>query len=107
MTHDRQALATSERRQASAVLPRRITASRCLLADVEAGLPDLASLPTLIIWGDADIAFGSKERQRWEQIFTDHHTVIVEGAGHFVQSDAPEQFATAIRDWQVKVRPEP
>jgi haloalkane dehalogenase len=26
-------------------------------------------------------------------------TVIVEGAGHFVQSDAPERFATAIRRW--------
>jgi hypothetical protein len=27
------------------------------------------------------------------------HTVIVEGAGHFVQSDAPDRFAPAIRDW--------
>jgi haloalkane dehalogenase len=25
--------------------------------------------------------------------------VIVDGAGHFVQSDAPEEFAAAIRDW--------
>ena len=54
---------------------------------------------TLIIWGDADIAFGGNELRRWEQTFTDHHTVIVEGASHFVQSDAPEQFTAAIRDW--------
>ena len=60
---------------------------------------DLASLPTLIVWGDADFAFRAKERQRWEQIFADHHTVIVEGAGHFVQSDAPDRFAAAIREW--------
>jgi haloalkane dehalogenase len=97
MTHYRRA---QDRRDASAVLPRRITASRAFLAGVEAGLADLASLPTLIVWGDADIAFRVKERRRWEQTFADHHTVIVEGAGHFVQSDAPEEFAAAIRDWR-------
>nr|WP_042193475.1 alpha/beta fold hydrolase [Kibdelosporangium sp. MJ126-NF4] len=102
MAHYRQALATRDRRDATAVLPRRITASRDFLAEVEAGLPDLASLPTLIVWGDADIAFRAKERERWERTFADHHTVIVEGAGHFVQSDAPEQFASAIRDWRFR-----
>ena len=100
MTHYRNALATHDRREASAVFPRCITASRAFLAEVEAGLEDVASLPTLIVWGDADFAFRAKERRRWEQIFTDHHTVIVDGAGHFVQSDAPEEFATAIRDWR-------
>jgi len=85
---------------ASAVLPGRITASRDFLADIEAGLADLASLPTLIVWGDADFAFRAKERQRWEDTFADHHTVIIKGAGHFVQSDAPEEFAAAIHDWQ-------
>jgi haloalkane dehalogenase len=99
MAHYRNALATHHRRHASAVLPRRITASRAFLTGVEAGFADLASLPTLIVWGNADFAFRTKERQRWERIFADHHTVIVEGAGHFVQSDAPEEFAAAIRDW--------
>lgn len=98
MAHYRNAL-TAERRQASAVLPRAITGSRAFLADVESGLPALTALPTLIVWGDSDIAFGNKELRRWEQMFTDHDTVIIEGAGHFVQSDAPERFATAIRDW--------
>jgi haloalkane dehalogenase len=100
MAHYRKALATPNRREASAVFPRRITASRAFLAGVEAGLPDLASLPTLIVWGDADFAFRAKERQRWEQVFTKHHTVIVGGAGHFVQSDAPVQFTAAIRNWR-------
>ncbi|NUR00713.1 MAG: alpha/beta fold hydrolase [Streptomyces sp.] len=104
MAHYRQALATPGRRGASAVLPRCITAGRAFLAGVEAGLPDLASLPTLIVWGDADLAFRAKERQRWEQVFADHHTVIVEGAGHFVQSDAPGRFTAAIRDWCVAPR---
>jgi haloalkane dehalogenase len=102
MAHYRNALATPNRRHASAVFPGRITASRAFLAGVEAGLTDLASLPTLIVWGDADFAFRAKERRRWEQTFPDHHTVILEGAGHFVQSDAPEEFAAAIRDWRLR-----
>ena len=71
------------------------------VAEVEAGLPDIAALPTLIIWGDADFAFGDNELRRWKQTFADPRTVVVEGAGHYVPSDAPEQFAAAIRDWHM------
>ncbi|MDR3661210.1 MAG: alpha/beta fold hydrolase [Mycobacterium sp.] len=99
MAHYQQALDSPARREASAVFPREITASRVFLAEVEQGLVDIAALPTLIIWGDADFAFGNKELRRWQQTFTDHRTVIIKGAGHFVPSDAPEQFAEAIRDW--------
>ncbi|HEY0225843.1 MAG TPA: alpha/beta hydrolase, partial [Mycobacterium sp.] len=99
MAHYKKALDSPERREGSAVFPREITASRAFLSDIDAGLPDIAALPTLIIWGDADFAFGNTELHRWERTFTDHHTVIVKGAGHFVPSDAPEQFAAAIRDW--------
>jgi haloalkane dehalogenase len=100
MAHFRQPFAIAARRDAAAVFARRITASRAFLGNVEAGLGDLATLPTLIVWGGADFAFRAKERQRWEQIFDDHHTVVVEGAGHFVQSDAPDRFAAALRDWR-------
>lgn len=102
MAHYRKALDGPARREASAVFPREITASRAFLADIDAGLPGIAALPTLIIWGDADFAFGNNELRRWEQTFTDHETVIVKGAGHFVPSDAPEQFAAAIRRWHTR-----
>ncbi|SEH48241.1 haloalkane dehalogenase [Mycolicibacterium rutilum] len=99
MRHYQKALDSGARRDPSAIFPREITASRAFLAGVEAGLGNLATLPTLIIWGDADIAFGDRELRRWEQTLADHRTVIVEGAGHFVQSDAPTKFAAAIRAW--------
>jgi haloalkane dehalogenase len=99
LAHYRNALPPG-RRDASTVLPGRIISSRAFLADVESGLPALAHRPTLIVWGNADFAFRAKERQRWERTFPNHRTVIVEGAGHFVQSDAPEKFAAAIRDWR-------
>lgn len=78
---------------------------RAFLADVEAGLADIAALPILIIWGDSDFAFGDNELRRWDQIRTDHETAIVKGAGHFVLSDAPDQFAAAIRSWHTPSRP--
>ncbi|OAT66326.1 alpha/beta hydrolase [Mycobacteroides immunogenum] len=101
MAHYQKALDSPARREASAVFPREITSSRAFLAEIEAGLTGIAALPALIIWGDADFAFGDKELRRWERTFTDHKTVIVEGAGHFVPSDAPEQFAAAIRGWHL------
>lgn len=104
MAHYSQALNTPERRQASAVLPGRVLASRDFFAAVEAGLADIAHLPTLIVWGDADIAFRPQERERLEATFTDHKTVIVEGAGTYVESDAPEEFVAAIRDWTATQR---
>lgn len=101
MAHYQKALDSPARREASAVFPREITSSRAFLAEIEAGLTGIAALPALIIWGDADFAFGDKELRRWERTFTNHKTVIVEGAGHFVPSDAPEQFAAAIRGWHL------
>jgi len=104
MTHYRRALDTAERRHACAVLPGRILASRAFFADVEAGLASLADLPTLIVWGDADIAFRAQERERLEEAFPKHETVIVEGAGTYVESDAPEEFVAAIRNWTAQAR---
>ena len=100
MTHYRRAQDTPARRQASAILPSRITASRAFFTELESGLPTIAHLPTLIVWGGADKVFRAKERERLEATFPDHKTVIVEDAGLYVESDAPDEFAAAIRDWQ-------
>lgn len=102
MDHYRRALDTPDRRQASAVLPHRVLASKAFFADVEAGLAGISELPTLILWGDADIAFRPQERERLEREFPRHETVVVEGAGLYVESDAPEEFVAALRDWAAR-----
>lgn len=99
MAHYRAALSTRQRRHASAVLPRAITHSRAFLADVKRDLSALDHLPTLILWADADIALRDRERQRWEAILPNRTTVVLAGAGHYLQSDAPEEFAEVIRGW--------
>ncbi|MDP3892051.1 alpha/beta fold hydrolase [Nocardioides sp.] len=81
------------------VFPREILKSRAFLAEVEAGLPLLRDLPALIVWGDRDFAFGDKERTRFEELFPEHRTVVLEGAGHFIAEDAAPEIVEAVKDW--------
>ena len=87
-------------RRPTAVLPREIVASRGFLAEVERGLPLLRDHPALLVWPTKDVAFREKERLRWEQCFPAHQTVLLEGAGHYMQEDAPDEIVAAIRAWR-------
>jgi haloalkane dehalogenase len=91
---------TSASRRPTAVFPREILASRPFLADIERRLPRLSDRPALIVWPTKDVAFGDRERRRWEDLFADHRTVLLEGAGHYVQEDAADEIVTAIRGWR-------
>ncbi len=90
---------TPSSRRPMHVFPREILRSRPFLAEVERGLSGLADRPALIVWPTRDIAFREPERRRWEQLFPNHRTVMLEGAGHYIQEDSPEEIVAAIRDW--------
>ena len=90
---------TPESRRPMHVFPHEILASRPFLAEIERGLPTLRDRPALILWPTSDVAFREPERLRWEQTFPDHRTVVLEGAGHYIQEDAPEEIVAAIREW--------
>jgi haloalkane dehalogenase len=90
---------TVESRRPAHVFPREILAARPLLADIERGLPALRDRRALLVWPTKDVAFRGAERRRWERTFPEHHTVLLEGAGHFIQEDAPDQIVGAIREW--------
>ncbi len=61
------------------VMPREILAAHELLSEVEQGLPRVAHLPALIVWGDRYSAFKEPQRLRWERTFPNHMTVILRG----------------------------
>jgi haloalkane dehalogenase len=82
------------------VFPREILASRPFLAEIERGLSELRDRPALIVWPTKDIAFRDPERRRWAELFRDHRTVTLEGAGHYIQEDAAEEIVDAISAWQ-------
>jgi len=41
------------------------------------------------VWPTKDVALREPEPRRWEQTFPNHRTVILEGAGHYIQEDSP------------------
>ena len=90
---------TPESRRPVLVFPREILRSRPFLAEVEKGLEPLRDRPALILWPTNDVAFRDPERRRWEEVFPEHRTVMLEGAGHYIQEDAPEEIVPAIREW--------
>jgi haloalkane dehalogenase len=91
--------ATREARKPIHVFPREILASREYLAEVEQNMARLRHLPALLVWGDRDVAFKEAARRRFEGLFPRHQTVILRGAGHYIQEDAPEEIAGAIEGW--------
>lgn len=71
---------------------------------IERRLPVLGERPALIVWPTKDVAFREAERRRWEQTFPNRQTVILPGAGHYIQEDAPPQIIAAIGDWTATQR---
>lgn len=57
----------------------------------------IANLPTLLIWGLKDPAFGASFLERWQATMHQAQTVTVPTAGHFVMEEAPEQALAALR----------
>jgi haloalkane dehalogenase len=91
---------TPESREPMHIFPREILRSRPFLAQVAQDLPLLRDRPALLVWPTKDVAFREPERRRWEEVFPTHETVLLEGAGHYIQEDAPDQIVGAIRDWR-------
>jgi hypothetical protein len=70
---------TPQSRRPVHVFPREILASRTFLAEIESKLVGLVDRPALVVWGTKDFAFRAAERRRWEQVFPEHHTVLLDG----------------------------
>ncbi len=90
---------TAASRTPTYVFPREILRSRPFLEELRIALPVLRDRPALLVWPTRDFAFRTAERERWESLFEDHRTVLLEGASHYIQEEDPEAIVTAIRDW--------
>jgi haloalkane dehalogenase len=93
---------TPQSRRPLHVFPHEILAGRPFLTEIERGLPALRERPALLVWPTRDFAFREPERRRWEEVFPNHRTVVLEGAGHYIQEDGPEEIVGAIGGWRRK-----
>ncbi len=92
-----------ERRHIMGVLPHEITAGRAYLRAVEANLPRLADKPALIVWPDSDPGFGESELARWRALYPAAPVATLPRCGQFIDEDAPDDVAAAVRDWWATV----
>lgn len=59
----------------------------------------LVSVPTLLIWGGNDEATPIDEGIRLQALMPQARLDIIEGAGHFVHEERPEEVAKLIKDF--------
>ena len=64
-----------------------------------------SSMPTLIIWGDRDDIIPVSHAYVAHQAIPGSRLVIIEGAGHFPQIEAPEQFVDTLVDFISSTEP--
>jgi haloalkane dehalogenase len=87
------------RRRSTAVYRGEILASGSYLTQVNHGLKKIEDRRALIIWGARDLNSESTDLKRFEQIFPNHQTVLLEKARHFVTEDAPQEICAAMREF--------
>jgi haloalkane dehalogenase len=91
---------TPASRKPTWVFAQEVTAAdEFFRAEVEPAVRALADRPALIPWGERDPVFTSGDRDRLAALFADATVHPLRGAGHFIQEDAPDEIATAIRAW--------
>lgn len=81
------------------IFPNQLRAAHPFLAEIYQRLGTLLDKRALILWGQKDFAFQEPERLRFENLFTNHQTILLPNAGHFIQEDAPDEIVRAIRHW--------
>ena len=69
------------------------------LVDMEKRLLANNHLPLLLTFGNTDEAYKAGFMQRWQSMFPNHRTYIIDGGTHFPQEDDPQGIAAAVRLW--------
>jgi pimeloyl-ACP methyl ester carboxylesterase len=69
------------------------------LKELEAMLPRIAHVPTLLIWGNLDTAVNPASAAQLQQRFKHCRLVMIEGAGHLPYEETPEEFNRAVAEF--------
>ncbi|MCH7811614.1 MAG: alpha/beta fold hydrolase [Chloroflexi bacterium] len=100
MDHYRGVQPDRDARAGVAEFPRQLRTAAPFLAELARRVPDvLAEKPLLLVWGMKDFAFRPNWAiPRWQATFKDVVLLELPDARHFIQEDAPDEIAAAIRE---------
>jgi pimeloyl-ACP methyl ester carboxylesterase len=62
-------------------------------------LVELATKPTLLIWGDRDRAVGLPSGRELQRMLTQSKLMVLPGVGHIAFEEMPEICNQAMREW--------
>lgn len=69
------------------------------LRELEQTIPQLADIPTLLIWGSADVAVYAQSAEQLRRHFKHCEVVVYPGVGHLPYEEAPEQFNATLLEF--------
>lgn len=69
------------------------------LAKLQAVLPRIATIPTLLVWGDRDRAVSVASGARLQHEFRAAELVVIPGGGHVVFEEMPDESNRIMLDW--------
>jgi pimeloyl-ACP methyl ester carboxylesterase len=69
------------------------------LHELESVLPQIAQIPTLLMWGGMDTAVNPSSAARLRQCFVNSSLAIFDGVGHLPYEEVPEEFNQAVTEF--------
>ncbi|HUK47887.1 MAG TPA: alpha/beta fold hydrolase [Terriglobales bacterium] len=77
------------------------------MAQLEAMLPKIASIPTLLVWGSKDRVVDPSSAKFLSQALRGARIEIIEGAGHLPYEECPEEFCRILQEFLHSARAQP
>jgi haloalkane dehalogenase len=68
-------------------------------ARLESRLPELRSIPSLLIFGAKDKGYQGGTMDRFQRLLDSASTVVLPRSGHFITEDEPEAYTAALERW--------
>lgn len=90
------------RRFATAMLGDVLESDGYLSVVEEALTTDLADRPVLLLFGEDDAGRKAGFQDRWEELYPDARSAVVEDADHFPMADSPHLVAETVAEWWVE-----
>ncbi len=66
---------------------------------LQAALPRIADIPTLLIWGSRDRVIAPSSAPQLQRQFRNCNLLVIEGAGHLPYEETPEAFNRAVLEF--------
>ena len=66
---------------------------------LQAVLPQLRNVPTLLVWGSKDRAVDAASAEPLRSNFQSAQFAVIEGAGHLPYEECPEEFSRIVTDF--------